>query len=74
MNPKSMTFDEIIEALPPELRSQVKTYAEYLLTKHLANPGKSRRLRQDWANALKNDPDSSVDLQHLALNWRSEDT
>lgn len=74
MNVEAMTLEELLDELPPQLQSEVKDFAEFLVTKHITAPKKSRRLRQDWANALEDDKDTytSVELQHLAMKWSSE--
>ncbi|NJO85283.1 MAG: DUF2281 domain-containing protein [Blastochloris sp.] len=44
---------------------------EFLLTKR--DRPTPRRLRQDWAGALHEaEQYTSVDLQHLALEWRED--
>jgi len=65
-------LEELIQELPPLLRSEVRDFVEFLLFKH--HRPMQRQLRQDWADALKTEPQtsSSVDLQHRALEWRTE--
>jgi hypothetical protein len=71
MNTTTTALEALIQALSPSLRAEVRDFVEFLLTKHnrQASP-----LRQDWAEALKNDHahESSVDLQHQALDWRTK--
>ena len=66
------SLEELIQELPPDLRAEVRDFVEFLLAKRARTSG--RRLRQDWAEALKGvDPSlSAVDLQHRATEWRSE--
>ena len=67
------SLEELIQELPPDLRAEVSDFVEFLLAKHARASGR-RRLRQDWAEALKGvDPSlSAVDLQHRATEWRSD--
>ncbi len=66
------SLEELIQELPPDLRAEVSDFVEFLLAKR-ARAGQ-RRLRQDWAEALKgiSPPVSAVDLQHRASEWRTE--
>jgi hypothetical protein len=63
---------DLIQELPPVLRAEVRDFVEFLLTKRERTG--QRQLRQDWAEALKDHQvqHSSVDLQHRALEWRTE--
>jgi len=72
MSMATRPLEELIQELPPVLRAEVRDFVEFLLTKH-DRPG-PRQLRQDWAEALKNNHQqyTSVDLQHHALEWRTE--
>lgn len=65
-------LEELIQSLSPTLRAEVRDFVEFLLAKH--NRSIAHPLRQDWAEALKDDQAglSSVDLQHRALEWRTE--
>ena len=65
-------LEELIQELPPILRAEVRDFVEFLLTKR--NQTGQRQLRQDWAEALKDDHQqyTSVDLRHRALEWRTE--
>lgn len=66
------TLNEIINQLPPQLQEEVKEFAEFLLEKRGKKPG--RKLRQDWAGALKDyrDQYTSLELQKKALEWRGD--
>lgn len=68
MSTATKPLEELIRELSPRLRVEVRTFVESLLAK----PKRStkRKLRQDWAGALKASGYSSVELQHLALEWR----
>ncbi|MSP12879.1 MAG: DUF2281 domain-containing protein [Chloroflexi bacterium] len=72
MDVTDKTLEELIEELSPALRVEVRDFVEFLLTKQERHPG--RALRQDWAGALQafRDQYTSVELQHLASDWRSE--
>ena len=61
-------LEELIQDLSPRLRVEVRTFVEFLLSKH-THPVK-RKLRQDWAGTLKAEGYSSVELQHLVSEWR----
>ena len=62
----------MIDQLPPELQEEVKEFAEFLLEKRAKKFG--RKLRQDWAGALKEyrEQYTSLDLQKKALEWRGD--
>jgi hypothetical protein len=69
---KTKTINEMIKKLPPELQKDVFDFVEFLLEKRAKKMG--RRLRQDWAGALRNyrDQYTSLDLQKKALEWRGD--
>ena len=69
MNTVTKPLEELIQDLPPRLRVEVRNFVEFLLSKQI-RPTK-RRLRQDWAGTLKADGYTSVELQHLASDWRA---
>ena len=70
------TLDEVLEAtkqLPEELQSEVRDFARFL-KESKARPLRTR-FRLDWAGAgryLKG-KFTSVELQHKALDWWSDD-
>jgi nucleoid DNA-binding protein len=66
------TIDELIKALPPELQREVEDFARFLIERRAQRPG--RKLRQDWAGALRNyrDQYTSLELQKKALEWRGD--
>lgn len=68
MSTITQPLEELIQELSPSLREEVRTFAEFLLSRHI-HPVK-RKLRQDWAGMLKGEDYTSVELQHLASNWR----
>jgi hypothetical protein len=73
MGVKNMgNLKEMIDQLPPELQEEVKEFAEFLLEKRAKKFG--RKLRQDWAGALKGyrEQYTSLDLQKKALEWRGD--
>ena len=63
---------EIVEKLPPALQQEVEDFIEFLLTKWSSKQG--RRLRQDWAGALREyrNQYTSLELQKKALEWRGD--
>ncbi len=65
------TLVEMIEALPPELQLEVWEFVN-LLAKRTPRP--ARRLRQDWAGALREYRDhyTALELQQKATEWRGD--
>ena len=66
------TIQELLKALPPELQREAEDYIRFLLEKRAKKSGK--RLRQDWAGALKDfrEQYTSLELQKKALEWRGD--
>ncbi|RMF93227.1 MAG: DUF2281 domain-containing protein [Nitrospinota bacterium] len=66
------TLKELIEQLPPDLQQEVQDFVEFLLEKRKRKQG--RKLRQDWAGALREYRDryTALELQKDALTWRDE--
>ena len=64
------SMEERIKELPPELQKEVETFVESLHKQRARKNG--RKLRQDWAGALRDfrDQYSSLELQKKALEWR----
>jgi len=67
------SLEEIIFLLPPELKQEVKNFAEYLLETKVQP--KQKFLRLSWRGALPDmrDEYTSVELQHKSLDWWVED-
>jgi hypothetical protein len=65
-------LEERIKELPPELHQEVMDFVDFLLEKRGRRPG--RKLRQDWAGALKDyrEQYTSLELQKKALEWRGD--
>ena len=65
-------IEEMIKELPPELRKEVEDFAAFLLERRSGKSG--RKLRQDWAGALKDlrGQYTSLELQKMALQWRGD--
>jgi hypothetical protein len=63
---------EMIKELPPELQQEVEDFVQFLIEKRVRKPG--RKLRQDWAGALRDYRDryTSLELQKKALEWRGD--
>jgi hypothetical protein len=63
---------ELIDQLPPELQQEVRDFVEFLLERRARKRG--RKLRQDWAGALRDYHDryTSLELQEKALEWRGD--
>ena len=68
MNTSVKPLEELVRELSPQLKVEVQAFIESLLTK--SNQPIRRKLRQDWAGMLKADY-TSVELQHLAVEWRN---
>ena len=66
------SLEERIKELPPELRQEVEDFMQFLLERRARKFG--RKLRQDWAGALKEYRDlyTSLELQKKALEWRGD--
>ena len=65
-------LEELVKELPPEFQEEVRDFVEFLLEKRGREPG--RKLRQDWAGALRDyrDQYTSLELQKKALEWRGD--
>lgn len=65
-------LEERMKELPPELRQEVEDFIEFLVKKRAQKQG--RKLRQDWAGAIKEFRDryTSLELQKKALEWRGD--
>jgi hypothetical protein len=63
---------ELIGQLPPEFQEEVRDFVEFLLKRKACRRG--RKLRQDWAGALRDyrDQYTSLELQEKALEWRGD--
>ncbi len=63
----------LIKQLPLDLQDEVKDFIEFLLQKKQVRKTK-KKLRQDWANALKQyrGQYTSLELQKKALEWRGD--
>lgn len=66
------TVEDLVKVLPPDLQKEVEDFARFLIEKRLKRQGK--RLRQDWAGALRDyrDQYTSLELQKKALEWRGD--
>ncbi len=66
------TIEQMIKELPAELQREVLDFVEFLTEKRARKKG--RRLRQDWAGALREyrDQYTSLELQKKALEWRGD--
>ena len=65
-------IDEMVNKLSPELQREVEDFVQFLLRKQSSSTG--RKLRQDWAGALRHyrDQYTSLKLQRKALEWRGD--
>jgi len=66
------SIEHLIGELPPDLRQEVRDFAEFLIQKRQQKAG--RKLRQDWAGALSDHRDqyTALELQQRALEWRGD--
>jgi Protein of unknown function (DUF2281) len=69
MSIATQSLEETIQELSPHLRNEVHIFVEALLNRS-AQPLK-QKLRQDWAGMLSVNQYTSVELQHLAAEWRN---
>ena len=69
---RAKPIEELIQTLPVELKAEVRDFVIFLLEKRAHKLG--RKLRQDWAGALKEyrEQYTSLELQKKALEWRGE--
>jgi len=65
------TLNELFKSLPPASQAEVINFAEFLTKKRKRKA--RRKLRQSWAGALAEyrDQYTSIELQKLALEWRT---
>ena len=65
-------IEEIVKKLPPDLKREVENFVNFLIEKKARKHG--RKLRQDWAGALKEyrDKYTSLELQKKAFEWRGD--
>jgi hypothetical protein len=72
MSEQPRSLEELVKELPPECRHEVRRLVESLLEKRQRTP--ARKLRQDWAGALRDfrDQYTSLALQKKALEWRGD--
>jgi hypothetical protein len=72
MNVMARPLEEVVRQLPPDLRDEVRDFAEFLLTKRSRRAG--RALSQEWAGALRahREEYTSLELQRRALDWRGD--
>jgi hypothetical protein len=68
MSTSAKPLEELVRQLSPQLKAEVRAFVESLLSK--SNQPVRRKLRQDWAGTLKADH-TSIELQHLAVEWRN---
>lgn len=64
---------ELLDGLPEELLAEVGDFARFLIESKART--KRERFRLDWAGAGRHLKDrfTSVELQHKALDWWSDD-
>jgi len=68
MNIMIDSIEKKIKTLPPDIYQEVEHYIDFLMSK---NKPIKKQLQLNWKGCLKdeNEPISSVELQHKALNW-----
>jgi hypothetical protein len=68
----SIQIAEQMRNMPPALQKEVEDFVMFLVKRE--QPHSTRKLRQDWAGALKEYREvfTSVTLQKKALEWRLE--
>ena len=72
MSVAARPLEDVVRELPPDLKDEVRDFAEFLLSKR--NNRSGGMLRQDWAGALREHRAeyTSLELQRLALQWRGD--
>jgi hypothetical protein len=72
MHAQTKPLEELVKELPPDCQEEVRDFVEFLLERRGRKRG--RKLRQDWAGALKDyrDQYTSLELQKKALEWRGD--
>ena len=72
MKTATRPLEDVVRELPPDLRDEVRDFAEFLLSKQARRRG--RTLRQDWAGILRDHREeyTSLELQRQALQWRGD--
>ena len=72
MQESSQSLEELVKKLSPDRQEEVRDFVSFLLEKQEKKSG--RKLRQDWAGALKDyrDQYTSLELQKRALEWRGD--
>jgi len=65
-------IEDMIKELPLHLQHEVEDFIQFLIEKQARKP--ARKLRQDWAGALRDyrDKYTSLELQKKALEWRGD--
>jgi len=65
-------IEEMVKKLPPELKREVEDFVSFLIEKKVRKHG--RKMRQDWAGALKDyrDQYTSLELEKKAFEWRGD--
>ncbi len=69
MSHNLQTAEQMLLKLQPQQINQVIEYIDFLLSKQ---PPRSK-MNVDWAGGLADDKLTSVELQHLANEWRSNE-
>jgi len=66
------TLEELVQELPPDLKEEVRQYAQTLLDATMPPPG--RRLRLDWVGGLREyrGQYTARELKKKALEWRED--
>ena len=65
-------IEEMVRELPPEFQQEVEDFVQFLTERRARKAG--RKLRQDWAGALRDyrDQYTSLELQKKVLEWRGD--
>jgi hypothetical protein len=65
-------LEEMVKELPPGLQQEIGDFVQFLIEREKRKVGK--RLRQDWAGALRDyrDQYTSLELQKETLEWRGD--
>ena len=72
MSTETEELEQLLAALPADLRREVKHFAEFLLKR--SEPTGGARIKQNWAGSLKDHRDqyTALSLQSKSLDWRGD--
>jgi Protein of unknown function (DUF2281) len=69
MSQNLQTAEQMLQKLHPQQVNRVIEYIEFLISKQTPRG----KMNFDWAGGLKDEQLTSVELQHLANEWRGDE-